>query len=601
MKTDPRRTTSRRFPGEAGQAIVFVVLALGLFLLGTVAFAVDMGWLWFHRQTAQTAADAACAAGAMDLLLDAQGEATGTQGFTVGTTFFCSSSPTASPCQYAALNGYDGKNTFPGNDIRVTFPNPSTSPPPGVTPPPSAIAGAFPFMRVDLTDHAQTFFFGLLSGRGTVDVRAGAVCGVVYAQAPIPILVLDTQNPTTTPPGQSALDVQGTPTIAIVGGPSQSIQVNSGATAATNSPWGTATIDLSKGGPQGTGSDIGLHGGPTTAPTGFIPGTTGHWNSPSSPMGDPFALVCFPGQAANCTTPINGNAVPAVPTLGPQPPGSTDQPVAGCASIPCNVPYHVHGCPDTAGCKLYTHGLYNTGIQVGPGGGVTAIFDPGLYYVVGGLSLNSLSIVRPGTGTGDGSGGVTFYFSGTGTVSVAADSGSRTANMDVFNTVTGPVTSGTTSSFANGVGCTAASTIPTNLQGGGAGINLQGNILLGACSGYYGDPQGTADPIGEQHGFLFFQDRSAQSVNPNWGGGGQFLLAGDMYFHSCKADGSGVSCGAAGTWLNDVFGLGGTSGSSTYVLGDIVTDNLLLRGTSGITMDLNPTTAFSLLKATLLQ
>ena len=62
---------------EAGQATLFLVLALGIFLLGALCFAFDMSNMWFHRQAAQTAADAACTAGAMDLLVDAQGGATG--------------------------------------------------------------------------------------------------------------------------------------------------------------------------------------------------------------------------------------------------------------------------------------------------------------------------------------------------------------------------------------------------------------------------------------------------------------------------------------------------------------------------------------------
>jgi hypothetical protein len=53
--------------------------------------------------------------------------------------------------------------------------------------------------------------------------------------------------------------------------------------------------------------------------------------------------------------------------------------------------------------------------------------------------------------------------------------------------------------------------------------------------------------------------------------------------------------------LHDIFSLIGNSGSGTYVLGQIVTDNLTLGGTSGITMDLNPTAVFSILKASLLQ
>jgi len=632
MRTNPWRKTSRRLPGEAGQAMLFVLLALGLFLLGAVAFAVDMGWLWFHRQAAQTAADAACTAGAMDILVDAQGGATGKQGFTVGTAFYCSASPTASPCVYAALNGYDGKNTSPGNDIRVTFP-PRTSPPPGVTAPPSAVAGTYPFMQVDVTDHVKTFFYGLLSGSNTLDVRAGAVCGVVLAQSPIPILVLDPQNPSS----GSALSVQGTPVVAIVGGPSKSIQVNSSATTAVNIQ-GSATVDLSKGGPAQTGSDLGAYGGPAAAPGGFLPGTTGHWNSPASPISDPFAQVCAPGQTG-CAL-INGNSAPAKPGA-PQVPADEKAtgkfPLSPCLAIPCSVGWKDHGCPETTAvrgdgrCKLYTPGLYDsttgfgTGISVGPGGagvgstGVTALFDPGLYYVAGGLALNSNSTARPGTGLGDGSGGVVFYFSGSGTITVAADSGSKV--KDPFNTMTGPHdrsgvaypndATHTNVTYTNGVRCTAASTVPANLQGaGGAGVDIGtdpsgnatgANLLFGACTGYYGDPAGTSDPLGEQHGFLLFQDRSATSVNPNWSGGGQFLLSGTMYFHSCNATGTGVGCGAAGTYFTDRFTLEGNPGSGTYVLGDIIVDNLILKGTSGVTMDLNPNAAYSVLKATLLQ
>ena len=107
---------------ESGQVMVLMVLALGLFLLGAASFAVDMGNLWFHRQSAQNAADAACMAGAMDILVNASSASTGHQGFTIGTAFDCVSNGTAVPCKYAAFNGYDGKNTTPGNQVYVSFP-----------------------------------------------------------------------------------------------------------------------------------------------------------------------------------------------------------------------------------------------------------------------------------------------------------------------------------------------------------------------------------------------------------------------------------------------------------------------------------------------
>ena len=70
-----RRQRTARHGNESGQALVFMVLALSIFLLGAGALCVDMSNLWFHRQAAQNAADAACTAGAMDLLVGAQGGA----------------------------------------------------------------------------------------------------------------------------------------------------------------------------------------------------------------------------------------------------------------------------------------------------------------------------------------------------------------------------------------------------------------------------------------------------------------------------------------------------------------------------------------------
>lgn len=611
-----RRRTSHR-ASEAGQAMLFMVLVLGIFLLGSLCLAFDLSNMWFHRQAAQNAADAACTAGAMDLLVSAQGGATGHQGFVAGTPFQCTAGSTIPVCQYAAKNGYDSGNTTPGNLVEVSFPGAVA----GIVKPPSGLAGANPFIRIDVLDRVQTFFIGLLSGGTTADVRAMAVCGLELATSPVPIIVLDPQSPNSTPP-QAALNIQGNGTIAIVGGPTKSIQVNSGTTAAScgqsncsvNLPWGSAKIDLSKAGPAQTGADLGLWGAPATAPGGFIPGTTGHWIAPAAPIGDPFARVCAPGQTG-CPA-INGNNPPAIPSAPAVPAdlnatNSINNTGGLCTSANiaagnCFVSHNTHGCPDPAastpptksnGCILYTAGRYTTKIWVK---NQVAVFDPGIYYVTGGVNFDTGSTVRPGTGIGDGSGGTMFYLEGSGTgagtISVDANSGAKTG-LDPFLTATG------TGSYPNGIKCTATSSTPSNIPAQiPANPGAEGaNILLAPCTGYYGDPLGAANTLGIQRGFLLFQDRSSQSVNPQWNGGGQFLLAGTMYFHSCNATGTGVGCGTPPTYYNNIFKLSGNSGSGTYVLGQIVADNLTLGGTSGITMDLNPTSAYSILKASLLQ
>src|SRR5262249_27394978 len=150
---------------------------------------------------------------------------TGHQGFTPGTPYTCSPGSTDSVCSYARKNGYSSTGASPGDLVAVSFPANVA----GATSPPASIA-AVPFIRVDITDNVQNWFLGLLSGRTAATVSGHPTCGVELAPSPIPILVLDPQSPSSTPP-QSALNIQGNGTIAIVGGPSESIRVNSGANA----------------------------------------------------------------------------------------------------------------------------------------------------------------------------------------------------------------------------------------------------------------------------------------------------------------------------------------------------------------------------------
>ncbi len=104
--------------------MLFTLLGLGIFLIGAMAFAIDISNLWFNRQAAQTAADAACTAGAMDLLVDATNGTVNQGGFNTSTSanpFDCSTSQTPAPCQYATLNGFGSSiasgSTALGNNV----------------------------------------------------------------------------------------------------------------------------------------------------------------------------------------------------------------------------------------------------------------------------------------------------------------------------------------------------------------------------------------------------------------------------------------------------------------------------------------------------
>src|SRR4030095_15088874 len=103
----------------------------------------------------------------------------------------------------------------------------------------------------------------------------------------------------------------------------------------------------------------------------------------------------------------------------------------------------------------------------------------------------------------------------------------------------------------------------------------------------YGDPLGISDP--DERGMLFFQNRTtalSMGNQPGWQGGGNFFLAGHLYFHH--------------TAYSHQFTFG-ANGSSGYFSGCIVTDMFNLGGSANLTMYLSPNTGLPSVKASLLR
>src|SRR5579863_277061 len=595
---DKRTFTSHRSGGryaDDGQVSILVVLAVGLFLIMFVGFGVDMTNLFLHRQMAQNAADSACVAAVMDMQRQringtchtAGGTAYPCGNFTkasqLGTAFDCKGNSNYSPCQYAALNGYSSPSATPlvanteTNGVNVSFPASI----PGVVTPDASVAGPYPFVEADVYDGVRVYFSSWISGTSTQVVHALAKCGLQTQTQPIPILVLDPTEP-------KSFQINGNPTIQIVGGPNRSIQVNSDAAAAQLSQdaaylggsGGTTTcanasVDLCQAGIKYDGADFGVTGGPPPTPGGFATNSPFGWRSGVNPVGDPFLVL----------------------------PPPTDPGKAGVVTH--NIPYGQNGCPDPSAttsndkCREYSAGDYiganNINVQ-----NFTALFDPGVYYIQGGaLEFHANSMVRPSGAAGDNSMGTIFYLTcanpgkctsgNEAYLYVGADSGKITA--DAFNT-----------SLAHCPGDTPPGWDPRM----GIPNTVTGNVLLAPCTTlgtYVGAvmPNVGTDTLGPERGILFFADRSAA---PNKGetmnGGGGLLLSGTMYFRDCPALLTIGTCNLPPTDYQTVTTLTGGSGSGTRVFGEIITDQLTLNGNSGITMDLNPWSR-PILKVELLQ
>jgi hypothetical protein len=651
MKITRHRSSQKR-SSQQGQTLIPIIIFIGLFLMAMLGVAADYTQVWAHRQMAQGAADAACEAGAADLYLNAVDPAAsgagGLQSFSwIGAGFDCSSTTASTPpCRYATLNGYSGSN------VHVSFPSSL----PGVATLPSSLATPFPYMEVTITDPVSMSFTKMVGAASTVSIKAKAGCGVTPINVPVPLVILHTSaSGALSVTGSSKIRIFGGPQrsiqidskdsgaltagtvdlsqggpantgsdLAVFGGPTTApASVNVGTTghylspaAPFGDPFATKSVPAV---PVTVGSvtpvPFAINGCPD--PNGCVEFTAGNYTGCNS------SGAIQPGEKGCLLLPYTGSG-PHFNIAAAQwqanthyTAGTMIQPVksqnnsnlsvfialnSGTSGTNAQIP---NPWNQTA-CLRQADGSCLTGLQTDntitwQNVGVvtlnklsTAIFDPGLYYVAAnGFNLGDNSSVRVSTATGDGSNGVMFYFSTSDSVSVTSNSGKSSACTSASSgngTPNGCVVSfkidGTRSPLATGavasraLQCPAGSPNPSQVP-----ARLDGNILLGPCSGTYASPDGN-------RGFLFFQNR-ATSASPSWGGGGQFLSSGFLYFHS----GNGGTCGTSTSCLS----LQGGSGAHSYALGNIVVDELSLGGNPEINMILNPAATFAVLRATLLE
>ena len=115
---------------------------------------------------------------------------------------------------------------------------------------------------------------------------------------------------------------------------------------------------------------------------------------------------------------------------------------------------------------------------------------------------------------------------------------------------------------------------------------LYGNVLYGQCtvSGTYWDSgSDTTDSRGSpgSRGLMIFHDHS-NTTQPTFSGSGALSFSGALYFHN--------------TSYTDILTLNGGSSSGTFILGEIVTDQVNLSGSGVIKLALNPAAITSMSK-----
>ena len=328
-----------------GQATLLALVALGVFVLGSIGLAIESSFLFLHRQMAQAAADAAAEAAVMSVF-NSTNTATYSNAFG-GSAFTCTTgTDTRTPCVYARYHGF---GVTANETVSVDFPTSV----PGVSlsadDTPAAVA-------VTVTRTMNTGFLRLV-GANSGRVRARAVGVITDVFSPVPIVVMH-------PTRSGSFAINGNPTIKICGGPTKSIQVNSSSPTSITISGSANVVDLSQAGPvgfvsptscNGTGADFGDFGGPSTYPGNLLLGSDGDYVQPASPIEDPLGSPVV----ADITTP---------------PPAALGTGL---------VPGQTGGCPLPTGsnCVLYYPGTYPGGISLKND---MALFTPGVYYMDGG-------------------------------------------------------------------------------------------------------------------------------------------------------------------------------------------------------------------------
>jgi hypothetical protein len=339
---------------------LFIVLNLTI-IFGTLGLAVDLGWSYYLRQSAQAAADAAAMAGA-SWASSTGSLVCGSGGVTCNSTATGCSNPPTTPattdlqvgCLYAQQNGFVNNGTTQFVTMAA-----NTTAPPGV----SNNSPSY-WVQAKVTVKPYTLFGGF-GGIKQFTINTSAIAAVSYYTAGACIYVLD-------PSAAQAFSATGSSTTTATCG----IFVNSSSSSAYYE-YGSPTV---------TASQILVNGGTSISASSSVSPTP---TTSAGPVSDPLAALTLPSFSNVCPSPpytAYTLASTSVATLGP---GNY------CGGIVIS-----HAAQATfSGGTYYIYG----GLTVE--GNSTASFGAGLYVVNGGgISFGNSTVVS-------GS-GVTFFNTG---------------------------------------------------------------------------------------------------------------------------------------------------------------------------------------------
>jgi hypothetical protein len=208
-KTQPRQNTEHNGAPdwhnlhrcESGQTITVWLGAIVVMSSVLMGSAYDMSVAWMHKQWADTAAQAACTAGAMDMLWAANKGIPSTPvtayNFLASTSGDCATSSSNAMCYYAKLNGYASPgltSNAPSNDVSwsmsTTQPANSNSSPALTTTPSNGVPA---YMNVAVTENVPVTFMGIFAhvlgmknSWNTIQVAGHCNCGLEDTTSSVP-------------------------------------------------------------------------------------------------------------------------------------------------------------------------------------------------------------------------------------------------------------------------------------------------------------------------------------------------------------------------------------------------------------------------------